>query len=76
MMPEETVRAAIDLKSKVFMPIHWGAFTLALHDWTEPVERASQEAKRLNQPITTPKIGESFRVGQDVLEVKWWTDYQ
>lgn len=28
MMPEQTVQAAIDLKAKLMMPIHWGAFTL------------------------------------------------
>ena len=31
MMPEQTVQAAIDLKGKFMMPIHWGAFTLAMH---------------------------------------------
>lgn len=36
MMPEETIQAALDVKSKLVLPIHWGAFTLALHDWTDP----------------------------------------
>ena len=77
MMPEETVQAAIDLKSRVFMPIHWGAFTLALHDWTDPVERAGNEAKRLNQPMTTPTIGQQVILdSQDLPAGHWWTRYQ
>jgi L-ascorbate metabolism protein UlaG (beta-lactamase superfamily) len=76
MMPEETVQAAIDLNSKVFMPIHWGAFTLALHDWTDPVERASQEARRLDQPITTPRIGQSFQINTRSYPTStWWELY-
>lgn len=76
MMPEETVQAAIDLKSEVFMPIHWGAFTLALHDWTDPIERAAAEAARLDQPITSPKIGEQMIVGNEIYPSKpWWLEY-
>jgi len=76
MMPEETIRASIDLKSKLVMPIHWGGFTLALHDWMEPVERALDEAKKLNVLITTPKIGEPVILGKDTYPTgKWWKDY-
>jgi len=77
MMPEETVQAAVDLNTEVFMPIHWGAFTLALHDWTDPVERASKEAERLNQKITTPVIGEPFFLKSDSYpQTTWWTAYK
>lgn len=31
MMPEQTVQAAIDLKAKILMPVHWAKFALALH---------------------------------------------
>ncbi len=76
MMPEETAQAAIDLKSKLAMPIHWGAFTLALHDWNEPVERMLKKANELNLAVTTPKIGESVILGKDTLPTeKWWTKY-
>jgi L-ascorbate metabolism protein UlaG (beta-lactamase superfamily) len=76
MMPEETVQAALDLKSKVFMPIHWGAFTLALHDWTDPVERASKEAQRLSQTITTPKIGQPVTIGGKIPTSSWWKAFE
>jgi L-ascorbate metabolism protein UlaG (beta-lactamase superfamily) len=77
MMPEETVQAAIDLKSKLMMPIHWGAFTLAFHDWTDPAERVTKTASDLNMPISTPKIGEVLIVGDSIYpQERWWTKYE
>jgi len=76
MMPEGTAQAAVDLKSKLMMPIHWGAFTLAFHDWTDPAERAVAKAKELNMPITTPEIGEPVVLGEKYFpNEKWWTKY-
>ena len=76
MMPEETVQAAVDLNSKLIMPIHWGAFTLAMHNWTDPVERVTKKAKELEIPITTPKIGEVIVVGSELFPMtRWWEDY-
>jgi len=63
MLPEETVQAHLDVRGKTMIPIHWGAFTLALHAWTDPVERASQAAKRLGATVATPRIGEVVRIG-------------
>lgn len=45
MLPEQTVQANIDLKGKMLMPIHWGAFSLSLHKWNEPVERLTKYAQ-------------------------------
>jgi len=77
MMPEQTAQAAIDLKSNLFMPIHWGAFTLAFHDWTDPAERVISAAKKLNLPVTTPKIGQPVVIGDENFPIeKWWLTYQ
>ncbi|SOE19680.1 L-ascorbate metabolism protein UlaG, beta-lactamase superfamily [Spirosomataceae bacterium TFI 002] len=74
MMPEETVQAAIDVKSELFMPIHWGSFTLALHSWTDPVERVIAKANELQMPIYIPRIGEEIIIGKEMprSKVKWW----
>jgi L-ascorbate metabolism protein UlaG (beta-lactamase superfamily) len=58
--PEQAVKAHTLLKGKVFMPMHWGLFTLAYHGWTEPVERAWAEAAAKQVRIVTPKPGEPF----------------
>ena len=73
MMPEQTVQAAIDLKGKLMMPIHWGAFTLAMHTWRDPVDRVTITAHQKLVPITTPKIGEPVLLQQSTFpHSEWW----
>ena len=64
MFPEETAQAGIDVKARALMPIHWGAFKLALHSWTDPIERAAKKAEELNIPLVTPKIGEPILIDE------------
>jgi L-ascorbate metabolism protein UlaG (beta-lactamase superfamily) len=72
MLPGEIPQAMADLKSKTFMPIHWGAFKLALHPWTEPIEMVSQAVQGTDLRIATPRIGEQFILGQDLPGSVWW----
>ena len=72
MMPEQTVQAAIDLKAKILLPVHWGKFTLSLHPWHQPITRAVQHAKVLGFPTTTPKVGEVIDLKNTSLGSKWW----
>ncbi len=75
MFPEETAQAGLDVKAKKIMPIHWGAFKLAMHTWTDPVERITKKAKELNIQVVTPKIGEPIYLGnEDVLPNEWWRE--
>ncbi|MGH0594782.1 MBL fold metallo-hydrolase [Bacillus pretiosus] len=75
MLPEETVQAHIDVKGELLLPIHWGAFTLALHEWSDPIERVTKEAKRLGVKITTPQIGESITLlSTDYPSSAWWRE--
>lgn len=76
MMPEETIQAGIDVRAKIIQPIHWGAFRLANHTWTDPVERASKEALKKNIPIATPKVGESIIINDSTkVYTNWWTKF-
>jgi len=73
MMPEEVVQASIDLQAKVFMPVHWGKFTLALHVWNDSVKRSVRAAEIRKVKVTTPLIGEPFSLGSEPV-AKWWED--
>ena len=72
MMPEETVRAAVDLKAKTLLPVHWGKFTLAMHPWNDPVKRILQKAKELNVQVFTPRIGQPFVIDASFEAETWW----
>ncbi|HSX32502.1 MAG TPA: MBL fold metallo-hydrolase [Candidatus Saccharimonadales bacterium] len=74
MTPEQTVQAHLDLRGKRMVPMHWGAFVLALHAWTDPVNRALAASKKHNVQLVTPKIGERFSVSGPHYPIeKWWT---
>ncbi|MDF2157965.1 MBL fold metallo-hydrolase [Algoriphagus sp. CAU 1675] len=73
MMPEETAQAGVDLGAKIIMPIHWGAFSLAMHSWTDPVERVLVKAEQLQIPVFIPKIGEYIEIKEEMsITEQWW----
>jgi len=72
MMPEETVQASLDIKTKTMMPIHWGAFTLSPHAWIDPAERVYTAAKKNNLKLITPEIGAGFLFPNDQPQSTWW----
>ncbi len=76
MMPEQTAQAGLDVRANKIMPIHWGAFKLAMHPWTEPVQRVFKKAKELGVPVTTPRIGEIFYLDSTAISnEEWWKDF-
>jgi L-ascorbate metabolism protein UlaG (beta-lactamase superfamily) len=72
MMPEECPHAALDLKANAFMPVHWGKFTLALHEWNDPIVRTVKKAEELRMPVVTPMIGEPLLLNSLSAGKKWW----
>lgn len=73
MTPEQTVAAHHDVKGKLLLPIHWGAFVLALHDWSDSVTRAHVAGKPLKTSITTPQIGELMGItSKKYPNSRWW----
>jgi L-ascorbate metabolism protein UlaG (beta-lactamase superfamily) len=75
MMPEETVQAAVDLKAKSLLPVHWGKFALSMHEWNEPIKRVLQKAATLNMNVYTPRIGEMVPLSSYFSGINWW-DFQ
>jgi L-ascorbate metabolism protein UlaG (beta-lactamase superfamily) len=73
MMPEETVRAHLELRGKMLIPVHWGAYTLSFHAWTDPVERVTEAALKYQVSISTPKIGETVVItSKEFPTNRWW----
>ena len=73
MLPEEAAQAAQLSKIKQAIPVHWAGFTLALHHWTDPVERFLAESIKVRQEILTPQIGAIIEIGT-IHQEKWWRE--
>ena len=74
MFPEEVAQASIDLNAKYLMPVHWGKFRLALHDWDDPIKRVVAKSEEIGIKIITPMLGESFLLDKEQPNTKWWAD--
>jgi L-ascorbate metabolism protein UlaG (beta-lactamase superfamily) len=72
MMPEEVVKAAIDIHAKSILPVHWAKFSLSLHDWDEPIKRVIAEAERKKIYVIHPMIGEEVNLRNINTFSKWW----
>ena len=72
MQPEETVQAHKDLRGRWLVPIHNGTFDLAMHPWTEPMERVQALATQENVEVCTPRFGESVQMTEMQHGSCWW----
>ena len=71
-MPEEAVQATLDINGQLLVPIHWGMFTLSMHDWFEPPVRILAEAAKKNVNVLTPLLGQYVDVSELPPNEKWW----
>lgn len=62
--PEQAMQAHLDVQGKVMLPVHWGTFNLALHNWTEPVERIRAGAGKLGIRFIAPRPGATVDVAK------------
>ncbi|MEM9864289.1 MAG: MBL fold metallo-hydrolase [Myxococcota bacterium] len=67
--PENALRAFDMLGGGTLLPVHWGTFNLALHDWDEPAETLITLAG--GRRIVTPRIGEVFEL-DSYESTAWW----
>ncbi|MFJ6214187.1 MBL fold metallo-hydrolase [Streptomyces sp. NPDC092296] len=74
MTPEEGVRAHLELRGAVMLPIHWGTFDLAPHPWEAPVERTMYAARQAGARLAAPRPGESFEPAVGLPLDPWWRE--
>ncbi|MFX3626465.1 MBL fold metallo-hydrolase [Campylobacter sp. LH-2024] len=67
--PDQILQEAKDLNAKALMPIHWGRFLAGTHAWNEVVEFLY---KNLDIAFITPKMGESYKIGDEFKQDFWW----
>ncbi len=77
MQPEQTFAAYQDLRGKRLLPLHWGAFSLALHSWIDSVERVRKAAQPFGAEVMTPRIGEIVPIrSRTYPKSAWWKDHK
>ena len=70
--PEQAIEARVALGSGLFIPAHWGTFNLAMHPWTEPVERVLVAAEKAEVPVAVRRPGESIEPAHPPRRTRWW----
>jgi quercetin dioxygenase-like cupin family protein len=56
--PEQALAAHVALKGELLMPIHWGTFNLAFHNWFDPPNRLLSAATDPSIRIVIPRPGQ------------------
>lgn len=72
MGPEQAVKAHGMVRGRVMLPVHWGTFALALHSWTEPIERALAAGQAAGATLVAPRPGQSFEPASPPPIERWW----
>jgi L-ascorbate metabolism protein UlaG (beta-lactamase superfamily) len=56
--PDNALKAHELLGGGALLPVHWGTFSLAMHDWDEPAETLLAHAAKGGLPLLMPRLGE------------------
>ena len=70
--PENALQALALLGGGAFLPVHWGTFALAMHDWDEPAETLLALAPRQGARLVMPRLGEPVEPAHAAEPTPWW----
>ncbi len=74
LMPEQVIEVHRAVRGERLLPVHWGTFDLALHDWDEPIEATAAAAAESGVDFLTPLLGERIDVDRPFESRTWWAD--
>ena len=69
--PANALQAHQLLGAGALLPVHWGTFSLALHDWDAPAEALLQAAGTHPLPLLMPRLGEPQEPAQASAPQPW-----
>lgn len=72
--PANALKAADLLGGGALLPVHWGTFNLALHDWDEPVETLLELAPGHAARLLMPKLGAPIEPSRVERVDPWWRE--
>ncbi len=74
MTAEEAVQTHLDVRGGLLLPVHWGTFNLAPHDWREPAERVLAAAGARGVRLVLPRPGEPIEPARAPEPAAWWRE--
>jgi L-ascorbate metabolism protein UlaG (beta-lactamase superfamily) len=72
--PEHALEALALLGGGAFLPVHWGTFSLAMHDWDAPAETLLALGPRQGARLVMPRLGEPVEPAHAAAPVPWWRE--
>ncbi|HEV8555273.1 MAG TPA: MBL fold metallo-hydrolase [Actinophytocola sp.] len=72
MTPEEGIATHLAVRGGLLVPVHWATFNLALHSWSEPVERVLADAADRGVRVAVPRPGQLLDVDALPEPDTWW----
>ena len=72
--PENALEAQRLLGGRAFMPVHWGTFALAMHDWDQPAEVLLARGPASGAPLLMPRLGEPMEPAISKKLRAWWRE--
>lgn len=70
--PGHALEALDLLGGGAFLPVHWGTFALAMHDWDEPAETLLALGPKRGARLLMPRLGEPVEPVHEREPVAWW----
>jgi len=70
--PEHALEALELLGGGAFLPVHWGTFALAIHDWDQPAETLLELGPRRGANLLMPRLGEPVEPTRSHPLSPWW----
>ena len=72
--PDNALEALGLLGGGSFLPVHWGTFDLAIHDWDQPAERLVELAPTRGVHLVMPKLGAPIEPSRVEGVEPWWRE--
>ncbi len=70
--PQNALEALALLGGGSFLPVHWGTFALAMHDWDEPAETLLTQGPKRGAQLLMPRLGEPVEPAHGQVPTPWW----
>lgn len=70
--PENALEALRLLGGGALLPVHWGTFRLALHDWDHPAETLLALGPPRGAELLMPRLGEAVEPARHEGPEPWW----